>query len=74
MSVSFFKKTGPNTTAPVQVLVGLTRKGRLIPYLTVAALYTLLAYNSKPISYNLFAKTYNNFVRRKENSKYGWFL
>ena len=46
------------------------RAGNLIPYLTVKALFELIAYNSTPISYDLFRKKYNDFAKKNENRKY----
>ena len=70
MKITFYRKDSASSLQEVTVVVGLTNTGLLIPYLTVQALYHLVAYNSRPISYSLFKKTYSNFVKDPKNAEF----
>ena len=62
MRITFDKKISESSTQTITVLVGLTKTGDLVPYLTISALYNLIAFNSTPVSESLFTKIYNDFV------------
>jgi len=71
MKITFEKKINERATATVTVRLGITRVGVLKPYLTVSALYQLIAYNSNPtVSETFFVKLYNNFIQNSENEEF----
>ena len=69
--VSFDKETSKNIFEKCTVSVGLSKTGKVLPILTIKALFELIAYDSNPSpSIHHFTKLYNTFVKDPANSEY----
>ena len=69
--VSFDKETSKNIFEKCTVSVGLSKTGKVLPILTIKALFELIAYDSNPKpSLSNFSRLYKNFVINPANSEY----
>lgn len=69
--VSFDKETSKNIFEKCTVSVDLSKTGKVLPILTIKALFELIAYDSNPKpSLSNFSRLYHNFVINPANSEY----
>jgi len=69
--VSFDKETAKGIFEKCMVIVGLSKMGKVLPILTIKALFELIAYDSNPNpSLSNFNRLYHKFVINPDNSEY----